>query len=28
VLYNEYRRLEQMVGKEGIYTICPYIFRY
>ena len=28
VLYNEYRRLEQMVGKEGIYTMCPYIFRY
>lgn len=28
VLYNEYRRLEQMVGKEGIYTLCPYIFRY
>ena len=27
-LYNEYRRLEQMVGKEGIYTMCPYIFRY
>ncbi len=27
-LYNEYRRLEQMVGKEGIYTLCPYIFRY
>lgn len=27
-LYNEYRRLEQMVGKEGIYTVCPYIFRF
>ena len=27
-LYNEYRRLEQMVGKGGIYTMCPYIFRY
>ena len=27
-LYNEYRRLEQMVGKEGIYALCPYIFRY
>ena len=27
-LYNEYRRIEQMIGKEGIYTLCPYIFRY
>ena len=27
-LYNEYRHLEQMVGKEGIYTLCPYIFRF
>ena len=27
-LYNEYRRLEQVVGKEGIYTLCPYIFRF
>ncbi len=27
-LYNEYRRLEQIVGKEGIYTVCPYIFRF
>ena len=27
-LYNEYRHLEQMVGKEGIYALCPYIFRF
>ncbi len=27
-LYNEYRRIEQMIGKEGIYTLCPFIFRY
>ncbi len=25
-LYAEYKRLEEMVGKEGIYTLCPYIF--
>ena len=27
-LYNEYRHLEQMVGKEGFYALCPYIFRF
>lgn len=25
-LYNQYKRVEQMIGKEGVYTLCPYIF--
>lgn len=24
-LYNEYRKVENMVGDKGIYTLCPYI---
>lgn len=27
-LYNEYRRIEQLITKEGIFTICPYIYRF
>ena len=25
-LYAEYKRLEEMIGKEGVYALCPYIF--
>ena len=27
-LYNQYKRVEQMIGKEGVYTLCPYIFSF
>ena len=27
-LYAEYKRLEAMIGKGGIYALCPYIFRF
>lgn len=26
-LYNEYKHIEDMLGKQGVYTFCPYIFR-
>jgi hypothetical protein len=26
VLYDEYRQVQQMVGKEGVYTLNPYIY--
>ena len=26
-LYAEYKRLEAMIGKQGVYTLCPYVFR-
>jgi protease-4 len=25
-LYDEYRQVQQMVGKEGVYTLSPYIY--
>lgn len=25
-LYNEYKQVEEMIGKEGIYARCPYIY--
>ncbi len=27
-LYAEYKRLEMVVGKKGVYTLCPYIFKF
>ncbi len=27
-LYNEYKRVENMLSGNGVYTLCPYIFRY
>ena len=25
-LYNEYNKVKQMIGKEGVYALCPYIY--
>ena len=27
-LYNEYKNVKQMIGKEGVYALCPYIFSF
>lgn len=27
-LYAEYKRMEDMIGRKGVYTYCPYIFRF
>ena len=27
-LYDEYRRLEQVLTQEGVYALCPYVFKY
>ena len=27
-LYNEYRRLEQVLSEEGVWAMCPYIFKF
>ena len=27
-LYNEYKRVESLISGNGIYTYCPYIYRY
>lgn len=27
-LYNEYKQVESMIGKKGIYVRCPYIYRF
>ena len=27
-LYNEYKQVESMIGEKGIYTLCPYIYRF
>ena len=27
-LYNEYRRLEQTLDKEGVWAMCPYVFKF
>lgn len=27
-LYAEYKRLEAMIGQEGVYALCPYLFRF
>ncbi len=27
-LYTEYKRVEDMLGRKGVYTYCPYIFRF
>ena len=26
--YDEYRKVKQMIGKEGVYTLSPYIFSF
>ena len=27
-LYNEYRNLEQMLSKDGVWAMCPYVFKF
>ena len=27
-LYNEYRNLEQMLSEEGVWAMCPYVFKF
>ena len=27
-LYGEYRRIESMIGRKGIYAYMPYVFRF
>ncbi len=27
-LYAEYKRVEDMIGRKGVYTYCPYVFRF
>lgn len=26
--YNEYKHVESIIGKQGVYTCCPYIYKF